>query len=95
MTSKKVATSVLQRAASTAAQSSRPTGDISLMFPSLSGKRVNPLPQRMADLKSHYLKENRDAIQISWNRLLASLREEVELVKSKGCSVSNTQEDPV
>jgi Protein of unknown function (DUF1479) len=89
MASKRVATSVLQRAASTATQSTRPAGDISSVFPSLSGRKAETLPQRYADLKSQYLKGNQDAIQDSWTRLLSSLREEVEEVKAKGNSVSN------
>jgi Protein of unknown function (DUF1479) len=89
MASKRVAASVLQRAASTATQHNRPAGDISSVFPSLSGRKAEALPRRFADLKSHYLKQNRDAIQESWARLLPSLQEEVEAVKAKGSSVGN------
>lgn len=89
MASKKVAASLFQRAASTATHNSRPAGDISSVFPSLSGKKAETLPQRFADIKSHYLKQNQDAIQKSWARLLASLRVEVEDIKANGSSVSN------
>lgn len=95
MASKRVAASVLRRAASTAAQGTRPAGDISSVFPSLSGKKADILPQRFADLKSHYLRQNQDAIQESWTRLLSSLRKGVEVVKAKGSSVSNNTEDSV
>lgn len=88
MASKKGATSFLQRAASTVAQGTRPAGDISSVFPSLSGKKAETLPQRFADLKSQYLQGNQDSIQKSWTRLLSSLREEVKVVKANGSSVS-------
>jgi Protein of unknown function (DUF1479) len=78
MASRKVASSFAQRAA----------GDISSVFPSLSGKKADVLPQRFADLKSQYLDKNRDAIQESWVRLLPSLHREVEKVKTEGSSVS-------
>lgn len=83
--------SVLRRTASTVARATRPTGDIgdiSSVFPSLSGKKADALPQRFADLKLHYLNQNQDAIQKSWTRLLSSLHEEVEEVKETGSFVS-------
>ncbi len=93
MASIKVNASLLRRAASTAKQSTRPAGDISSVFPSLSGKKAGTLPRRFADLKLNYLKQNRDAIQQSWARLLPSLYEEVEMVKSKGSSVRTYVEE--
>ena len=92
MASTKLASSVLRRAASTVAQNTRPVGDISSVFPSLSGKKADTLPQRFADLKLHYLNQNQDAIQKSWSRLLASLRDEIGEVKAKGSSVRNDPE---
>ena len=88
MASKRVVASIIQRAASTTTQTTRPAGDISSVFPSLSGKKANPLPLQFADLKLHYLKQNHDAIRESWIRLLASLREEIEVIKAEGSSVS-------
>jgi Protein of unknown function (DUF1479) len=88
MASKKAVASFLQRAASTANQRNRPAGDISSVFPSLSGRKSEALPPRFADLKSYYLRKNQDRIQESWARLLLSLHEEVETVKAKGSLVS-------
>ncbi|KAF7502225.1 hypothetical protein GJ744_006430 [Endocarpon pusillum] len=87
MASKKATASMLRRAASTATKSTRPAGDISSVFPSLSGEKAETLPQRFADLKLNYLNRNQDAIQQSWTRLLASLHEEVAMVKSNGSSL--------
>lgn len=89
MTSKTAVASILRRGVSTAAQSTRPAGDISSVFPSLSGKKADPLPQRFSDLKLHYLRQCQDVIQKSWLRLLPSLRDEVEEVKARGTSVRN------
>jgi hypothetical protein len=90
MASKRIASSVFQRAASTTAQTTRPAGDISSVFPSLSGKKADVLPPRFADLKVHYLKQNQGSIQESWARLLPSLHGEVDEVKAKGTSVRKT-----
>ncbi len=95
MASIKVNASLLRRAASTATHSTRPPGDISSIFPSLSGKKAGTLPQRFADLKLYYLEQNQNAIQKSWARLLPSLYEEVEMVKSKGSSVRTYVEELV
>jgi len=62
-------------------------GDISDAFASLSGLEFGPLDPRFADLKSRLIKGHEDALQDSWNRLLASLREEIPLIASLGPKV--------
>jgi hypothetical protein len=81
-------------AASASATSSSSTltkqvGDISSVFPSLSGKKAEPLPARFRDLKRSLVPEDREnAVTNSWNTLLNTLRMEVEEVKVKGNQVS-------
>ena len=74
----------LKRAASTL---SKDAGDISSVFPSLSGKAPEPLPPRFADLKKRLISGNEDAIKASWHRLLKSLRTEIDEIKQKGNAV--------
>jgi hypothetical protein len=63
-------------------------GDISAVFPSLSGKASEPLAARFSDVKKQLIKGNEEAVTQSWKRLLASLREEVVEIKQKGSDVS-------
>lgn len=74
-----------QRAASTL---TKDAGDISSVFPSLSGKQPEPLPARFSDLKKRLIKGNEDAVKASWHRLLVSLNEEIEQIKQHNSSVS-------
>jgi hypothetical protein len=62
-------------------------GDISSVFPSLSGKKPDPLPSRFADLKKSLIKGNEDAVSASWQRLLTSVRKEIDEVKKLGSDV--------
>lgn len=78
--------SALRRAASTL---TKEAGDISSVFPSLSGKKPDPLPLRFADLKKSLIKDNEVSVRESWNRLLTSLRTEIEDIKSNGSDVSD------
>lgn len=55
-------------------------GDISDAFASLSGLQFGPLDSRFADVKRRLVSGKEDAIHDSWNRLLASLREEIPLI---------------
>ncbi|KAH7141330.1 hypothetical protein B0J13DRAFT_445926 [Dactylonectria estremocensis] len=71
------------RLASTQESASRKEGDISSVFRSLSGGIDEPLPQRYADIKNA-LACDKPALHASWNRLLARLREETELIKALG-----------
>jgi hypothetical protein len=77
-------TSTLRRAASTL---TKEVGDISSVFPSLSGRKPDPLPQRFSDLKKSLIKGHEDAILTSWHRLVASLRREVEEIRAEGSNV--------
>jgi Protein of unknown function (DUF1479) len=76
---------VNRRAASTL---TKDAGDISSVFPSLSGRQAEPLPARFSDLKKRLIRGNEDAVRSSWQRLLASLREEIEEIKNSSNSVS-------
>lgn len=74
----------VSRAASTL---TKEAGDISSVFPSLSGKKAPPLPSRYSDLKKQLISGKEDAVTESWHRLLASLRGEVAQVKQLGNKV--------
>ncbi len=73
-----------RRAASTL---TKDAGDISSVFPSLSGKKPDPLPPRFADLKKSLIKGDEDVVTASWQRLLGSLKEEIEQIRTKGSDV--------
>lgn len=76
------------RAASTSAQTTKAAGDISSVFPSLRPDyKPEPLPPRFKDLKSQYFEKNEEVLKQSWKRLLPSLEEEVDKIKSKGSDV--------
>lgn len=62
-------------------------GDISSVFPSLSGKASEPLAARFSDVKKQLIKGHEDAVTESWHRLLASLKEEIVEVKKEGSKV--------
>lgn len=62
-------------------------GDISSVFPSLSGATSPPLPPRFADLKRRLISGHEDAVEKSWQRLLADLRKETEIIKALGSKV--------
>ncbi|EXJ80326.1 hypothetical protein A1O1_08470 [Capronia coronata CBS 617.96] len=76
--------SVGRRAASTL---TKEAGDISSVFPSLSGKKAEPLPPRYSELKKSLIKGNEEAVTASWHRLLASLKNEIAEIKSKGSDI--------
>ena len=79
--------SALRRAASTL---TKDVGDISSVFPSLSGKKPDPLPPRFSDLKKSLIKGNEDAVVASWQRLTMSLRREIEELKAERSNVCGT-----
>jgi hypothetical protein len=62
-------------------------GDISDAFASLSGMQFQPLEPRYADLKRRLIAGNQDTLHHSWNRLLASLREEIPLIAERGSQI--------
>lgn len=72
----------IRGAATTTAQ--KREGDISDAFASLSGLQFEPLEPRFADLKTRLIAGNEEALYHSWNRLLASLREEIPLIIEQG-----------
>ena len=67
--------------------SSKTVGDISSVFPSLSGIESPPLPQRFANLKKDLIRGNEKEVEESWHRLLADLRNENEIIKNSGSGV--------
>lgn len=75
---------------STAGQTTKKAGDISSVFPSLRPDyQPEPLPPRFRDLKLKFWEKNGNALTESWKRLLPSLQEEVDKIKSKGSDVSD------
>lgn len=82
----------LARKASTVASPSttKPAGDISSVFPSLSGKKAEPLPNRFKDLKAQLARGQEQAISDSWIRLLDTLRDEIRKIKKLGSDVSSS-----
>ena len=79
--------SILRRAVSKPTHTTKPTGDISNVFPSLSGKKADPLPQRFSQLKKERIGGREAALKRSWDRLLVSLRHEVEEINANGNTV--------
>jgi hypothetical protein len=65
------------------AQAEKREGDISDAFASLSGMQFKPLDPRFAELKQKLVAGNEEALHASWNRLLASLREEIPLIREQ------------
>jgi hypothetical protein len=78
----------LTRHVSTAPSAIKSAGDISSVFPSLSGKPSEPLPPRFQALKKQLVKGREEVLSASWTRLLISLREEIEKIKILGSDVS-------
>lgn len=62
-------------------------GDISSVFPSLSGTSSAPLPSRFADLKARLIHGHEDGVRESWVRLLSELRHETETIRAIGSGV--------
>lgn len=65
----------------------KPTGDISSVFPSLSGTSSAPLPLRFARLKARLIYGHEDGVRESWVRLLSELRKETETIRAIGSGV--------
>ncbi|KAK5082636.1 hypothetical protein LTR05_006516 [Lithohypha guttulata] len=74
----------ISRAASTL---TKEAGDISSVFPSLSGRKAPPLPPRYSQLKKTLIQGNEEAVTASWHRLLSSLKGEIAEVRRKGNKV--------
>ncbi|KAL9003739.1 MAG: hypothetical protein Q9188_003403 [Gyalolechia gomerana] len=73
--------------ATTATAPSKPSGDISSVFPSLSGAASPPLEPRFADLKKRLIRGHDSQLQDSWCRLLGALQQEREEIKALGSTV--------
>lgn len=86
MFSTRALTRTMIRNASTL-QTTKAAGDISSVFPSLSGKKAEPLPQRFADLKQKTVGGKEDVLQKSWMRLLKSLENEIKEINDRGSNV--------
>ncbi|KAL8939437.1 MAG: hypothetical protein Q9216_003356 [Gyalolechia sp. 2 TL-2023] len=74
-------------AATTASTSSKQSGDISSVFPSLSGAASPSLAPRFADLKKRLIRDHEVQVQDSWRRLLGVLHREGEEIKTLGSAV--------
>ena len=68
-------------------QLAKPAGDISSVFPSLSGGESPPLPSRFAEIKRRLIQGHEDRLQESWHRLLVELRQEFEIIRAAGSSI--------
>lgn len=71
----------------TSGHASKPAGDISSVFPSLSGAESPPLPPRFADLKRRLIQGHEDRVRDSWHRLLGDLRYEIDVIDALGSKV--------
>ena len=71
----------------TSAYPSKAAGDISSVFPSLSGVDSPPLPRRFADVKRRLIQGREDRVRDSWHRLLVALRKDIEIIKALGSRV--------
>ncbi|KAL7275504.1 hypothetical protein RUND412_001562 [Rhizina undulata] len=67
--------------------STKAVGDISSVFPSLSGIETKPLPERFADLKRRIVSGRERELQASWDRLIEGLEWEIEEVRRRGSEV--------
>ena len=80
-------TSKRRETTSAYAHTSKSVGDISSVFPSLTGVQSPPLPPRFADLKRRLIQGHETHVRDSWHRLLADLREEIDVIKTLGSQV--------
>ncbi|KAK9477666.1 hypothetical protein V1514DRAFT_333103 [Lipomyces japonicus] len=72
------------------AQPTKAAGDISSVFPSLSGIAQVPLPARLADVQRLIVRGREQELADSWTRLLASLQDEIAQIKRQGSAVIPT-----
>lgn len=76
---------VMTQSPSTSA--TKASGDISSVFPSLSGAASDPLPPRFATIKSQLISGHEERLRASWEELLSTLKQETEVIKSLGLAV--------
>ena len=74
-------------ATQTTHQPPKATGDISSVFPSLSGLSAPPLPPRFAALKARLIAGHEDALRAGWQELLHILKRETEEIEALGSAV--------
>ncbi|QKX63491.1 uncharacterized protein TRUGW13939_10662 [Talaromyces rugulosus] len=75
-------------AATSSSSLTKAAGDISSVFPSLRPDyKPEPLPPRFKDLKQELFQKNEAALKESWDRLLPSLKEEVEKIRELGSDI--------
>ncbi|KAI4123466.1 MAG: hypothetical protein LQ341_007197 [Variospora aurantia] len=67
--------------------SPKPAGDISSVFPSLSGTASPPLPPRFADLKRRLIRGHEPRVQDSWRRLLVALQQQRQEITALGSAI--------
>lgn len=85
---KRVPLSFVRNVSTATTTTTKVAGDISSVFPSLSGKAPEPLPPRFQDLKTQLSTGREKDLTDSWYRLLDSLRREVDKIKALGSDVS-------
>lgn len=86
----RLATFLIRSAMTTATStlpSSKPSGDISSVFPSLSGDASPPLPLRFVDLKKRLIHGHESHVEASWHRLLAALQHQRQEIQALGSRV--------
>ena len=66
---------------------SKAAGDISSVFPSLSGAESAELPPRFADLKSQLISGHEERLRESWEELLSSLMMDTQVIKALGPTI--------
>ncbi|RAO68294.1 uncharacterized protein BHQ10_004306 [Talaromyces amestolkiae] len=81
---KRVPLSFVRNVSTATTPTTKAAGDISSVFPSLSGKAAEPLPPRFQALKSQLSAGREKDLTESWWRLLDSLRDEVKKIKALG-----------
>ncbi|KAL8947969.1 MAG: hypothetical protein Q9222_005798 [Ikaeria aurantiellina] len=79
--------STIIRTLASVASTSKPSGDISSVFPSLSGTEAPPLPPRFAELKRRLINGHEHQVRDSWSRLLIALKYKRKEVKDLGSKI--------
>jgi hypothetical protein len=85
---KRVPLTFVRNVSTATTTTTKAAGDISSVFPSLSGKAPEPLPPRFQTLKTQLSTGREKDLTDSWFRLLDFLREEVKKIKALGSDVS-------
>ncbi|KAI5275352.1 DUF1479-domain-containing protein [Aureobasidium subglaciale] len=71
----------------TTTASGKPEGTIADSFASLSGQQFEALEPRFATVKENLIRGNEEAVKASWDRLLLTLKDEVQEIKRVGSSI--------